>query len=37
MGLEKVVGLWVRISIGISAGEEVEGDSGQFKFLFQFL
>lgn len=39
MGLEKVVGLWVRISIGISAGEEVQVqvDAGQFKFHFQFL
>lgn len=39
MGLEEVVSLWVRISIGISAGEEVEVevDAGRFKFLFQLL
>lgn len=37
MGLEEVVSLWVRISIGISAGEEVEVEvaAGRFKFLFQ--
>lgn len=34
MGLEEVVSLWVRISIGISAGDEdeVEVDAGRFKF-----